>query len=110
MSTHGFSYVVRGSEEVRISHHGRRAVILRGAVAARFLVDVEQHDPQQRWRASRATTSAATSARPGPTLAAVAAEASLPHDRHSPMTLDVMTTKAPASRGVRSRAGEILLP
>ena len=48
MSTapHGFSYVVRGGEEVRISHHGR-AAILRGAVAARFFVDVEQHDPQQ---------------------------------------------------------------
>jgi hypothetical protein len=43
----GFSYVVRDSGEVQISHHGRAATVLRGAVAARFLVDVEDRDPQE---------------------------------------------------------------
>ncbi|KQR19308.1 hypothetical protein ASF79_15835 [Agreia sp. Leaf335] len=41
----GFTYVlVRG--DVVISHHGRRAVTLRGAAARQFLSDVE-HEPQQ---------------------------------------------------------------
>jgi hypothetical protein len=43
----GFSYLVHDSGDVRISHHGRTATILRGAVAARFLVDVEDHNPQE---------------------------------------------------------------
>ena len=44
----GFAYRVRGSGEVRITHHGRPAGTLRGAAAARFLVDVEDDDdPQQ---------------------------------------------------------------
>ena len=43
----GFSYVVRDDGEVQISHHGRAATVLRGAVAARFLVDVQDRDPQE---------------------------------------------------------------
>ena len=39
----GFAYEVRGSEVV-ISHHGRRATVLRGAAAAGFLADVEDDD------------------------------------------------------------------
>ena len=41
----GFEYSVRGGE-VRISHHGRPATVLRGSAAARFLIDVQQDDPQ----------------------------------------------------------------
>ena len=41
----GFDYEVGGSE-VLISHHGRRATVLRGAAAARFLDDVEREDDQ----------------------------------------------------------------
>ena len=36
----GFDYETRGGEVV-ITHHGRRATVLRGAAAARFLADVE---------------------------------------------------------------------
>ena len=36
----GFDYETRGGEVV-ISHHGRRATVLRGTAAARFLADVE---------------------------------------------------------------------
>ncbi len=36
----GFDYDVRGGEVV-ISHRGRRATVLRGPAAARFLADVE---------------------------------------------------------------------
>ena len=43
----GFSYVVRESGEVQIAHHGRAATVLRGAVARRFLADVEAHDAQE---------------------------------------------------------------
>jgi hypothetical protein len=42
----GFDYDVRGAEVV-ITHHGRRAAVLRGAAAARFLDDVEQGDAQE---------------------------------------------------------------
>jgi len=42
----GFSYEVRGSEVV-VSHRGRRAAILRGEAAARFLRRLETRDPQQ---------------------------------------------------------------
>ena len=42
----GFSYRVRGRQVV-VSHHGLEAGILRGALAARFLRDVESGDPQQ---------------------------------------------------------------
>ena len=36
----GFDYETRGGEVV-ITHHGRRATVLRGAAATRFLADVE---------------------------------------------------------------------
>ena len=39
----GFDYEVRGGEVV-ISHHGRRATVLRGQSAARFLDDAENAD------------------------------------------------------------------
>jgi hypothetical protein len=42
----GFSYEVEGAA-VAIYHHGRRAAVLRGNAAERFLVDVERRDPQQ---------------------------------------------------------------
>ena len=42
----GFDYETRGGEVV-ITHHGRRATVLRGAAAARFLVDVEEDDEQE---------------------------------------------------------------
>ena len=42
----GFDYVRRGTE-VLITHHGRRATILRGRQAADFLEDVEAGDPQE---------------------------------------------------------------
>jgi hypothetical protein len=42
----GFAYEVRGGEVV-VSHHGRRATVLRGGTAARFLADVEDGDDAQ---------------------------------------------------------------
>lgn len=45
-SPSGFEYR-RVDDEVVINHHGRRATTLRGAVAARFLTDVEDGDPQE---------------------------------------------------------------
>jgi hypothetical protein len=36
----GFDYETRGGEVV-ISHHGRRATVLRGTAASRFLADVD---------------------------------------------------------------------
>ncbi|HWK78844.1 MULTISPECIES: hypothetical protein [unclassified Microbacterium] len=45
MSTaHGFEYEVRG-DTVTITHHGRKATVLRGARAEEFLQDVSS-DPQ----------------------------------------------------------------
>ncbi|MGV8846624.1 hypothetical protein [Tessaracoccus sp.] len=41
----GFEYRARGGEVV-ITHNGRRAVVLRGPAALRFLQDVERDDPQ----------------------------------------------------------------
>lgn len=41
----GFSYQQRG-DEVVISHHGRRATVLRGSAARDFLTDVGAGDPQ----------------------------------------------------------------
>ena len=43
----GFAYRLRGSGEIWITHHGRLAGTLRGAAAARFLVYVENDDPQE---------------------------------------------------------------
>ncbi len=42
----GFAYELRGGEVV-ITHHGRRATVLRGTAAARFLDDVEEGDDQE---------------------------------------------------------------
>lgn len=42
----GFEYK-RVGDEVVISHNGRRATTLRGAVADQFLADIEGVDPQQ---------------------------------------------------------------
>ncbi len=42
----GFSYEREGGA-VAIYHHGRRATVLRGPAAERFLVDVESGDAQQ---------------------------------------------------------------
>ncbi len=43
----GFTYRVRKSGDVELLHHGRPAGVLRGAAAARFLVDVDNADPQE---------------------------------------------------------------
>lgn len=42
----GFSYEVEGAA-VAIFHRGRRAAVLRGRAAERFLAEVERRDPQQ---------------------------------------------------------------
>ncbi|HEX6264753.1 MAG TPA: hypothetical protein VF036_05695 [Actinomycetota bacterium] len=42
----GFAFSQRGGTVV-ITHRGKKAVTLRGSVAARFLEDVERGDPQQ---------------------------------------------------------------
>jgi hypothetical protein len=46
-SPEGFTYRVRKSGDIEMLHHGRPAGVLRGAAAARFLVDVENDDPQE---------------------------------------------------------------
>lgn len=43
----GFSYEARKSGEVVITHHGRRAAVLRGMTAERFLSKVERGDDQE---------------------------------------------------------------
>jgi len=42
----GFDYTATGSE-VTITHHGRRATVLRGRAASDFLEDVEAQEPQE---------------------------------------------------------------
>ncbi|MBF4768727.1 hypothetical protein ISU10_13225 [Nocardioides agariphilus] len=49
---HGFEYDVQRGGDVVITHHGRRATVLRGPRAPEFLAEVEGGDPQQvmaRW-------------------------------------------------------------
>jgi len=46
-SPEGFSFRVRKNGDVELLHHDRPAGVLRGAVATRFLVDVEEEDPQE---------------------------------------------------------------
>lgn len=41
----GFTYETRG-EDVVITHHGKRATVLRGARAAEFLSEVDRSEPQ----------------------------------------------------------------
>jgi hypothetical protein len=43
----GFTFQVRKNGDVELLHHGRPAGTLRGAAAARFLVDVGEQDPQE---------------------------------------------------------------
>ncbi|MFF5216533.1 hypothetical protein [Micromonospora sp. NPDC000442] len=43
----GFTYRLRKNGDVELLHHGRPAVVLRGAAAARFLIDVNTEDPQE---------------------------------------------------------------
>lgn len=43
----GFAYRLRRNGDVELLHHGRLATVLRGAAAARFLIDVDQDDPQE---------------------------------------------------------------
>lgn len=43
----GFTYRVRKNGDVEMLHHGRPAGVLRGAKAARFLIDVQDEDPQE---------------------------------------------------------------
>ncbi len=45
MAADGFAYDVRRDGTVTITHHGRRATVLRGARAQEFLGEVES-DPQ----------------------------------------------------------------
>lgn len=42
----GFAYTERADGTVTITHHGRRATILRGGRAARFLAEVAAGEPQ----------------------------------------------------------------
>lgn len=42
----GFAFEMRG-EDIVITHHGKRAAVLRGTKAAQFLTGVERGDPQQ---------------------------------------------------------------
>jgi hypothetical protein len=52
VAAEGFAYDVRRTGNVEITHHGRRATVLRGARAAEFLLEVESGDDQQvmaRW-------------------------------------------------------------
>lgn len=46
-SPSGFSYTVRKSGEVVISHHGRQATILRGKSAEKFLSRLESTNEQE---------------------------------------------------------------
>ncbi|WBB53569.1 hypothetical protein [Verrucosispora sp. WMMD573] len=43
----GFTYRLRKNGDVELLHHGRQAGVLRGAAAARFLIDVNTEDPQE---------------------------------------------------------------
>jgi hypothetical protein len=43
----GFTYRLRKNGDVELLHHGRCATVLRGAAAARFLIDVDRDDPQE---------------------------------------------------------------
>jgi hypothetical protein len=43
----GFDHRLRKNGDVELLHHGRPAAVLRGAAAARFLIDVGLEDPQE---------------------------------------------------------------
>ncbi|AJT43036.1 hypothetical protein UM93_10310 [Psychromicrobium lacuslunae] len=42
-----FDYLVTSNSEVVISHHGKKATVLRGKRAQDFLDDIERGDPQE---------------------------------------------------------------
>jgi len=42
---YGFGFEIRG-DDVVITHHGRRATVLRGQKASQFLAEVDAGDPQ----------------------------------------------------------------
>jgi hypothetical protein len=42
-----FTFRIRKNGDVEVLHHGRPAAVLRGAAAARFLIDVDNDDPQE---------------------------------------------------------------
>lgn len=43
----GFEYTVRKNGQVVVTHFGRRAAVLRGLKAERFLEQLKVNDPQQ---------------------------------------------------------------
>lgn len=43
----GFSYRLRKNGDIDLLHEGRPAGVLRGAAAAKFLVDMDEKDPQE---------------------------------------------------------------
>jgi hypothetical protein len=43
----GFTYRLRKNGDVDVLHHGRPTAMLRGAAAARFLLDVDGNGPQE---------------------------------------------------------------
>ena len=43
----GFTYVVRKTGDIVVSHHGRQATVLRGTTAEKFMRDIERRDPQE---------------------------------------------------------------
>jgi hypothetical protein len=43
----GFAYRVRKNGDIELLHKGRLAAVLRGVAAARFVVDVDNEDPQE---------------------------------------------------------------
>ena len=42
-----FEFERHGDQEIVIYHHGRRATVLRGANAERFLIDIGESDDQE---------------------------------------------------------------
>jgi len=42
----GFEYRIAADGTITVLHHGRVAATLRGAVAGRFLAEIERGDPQ----------------------------------------------------------------
>ena len=69
----GFDYETRGGEVV-ITHHGRRATVLRGTAAARFVADVEDGADAQEPTARIVPLFTPTSARRGTTRATAGAD------------------------------------
>lgn len=47
MAATGFDYTLRKNGDVVITHHGRKATVLRGAAADKFLSQLEERDSQE---------------------------------------------------------------